>query len=139
MTEQKFIMSDELKRIDKEANKLTKETKLLNYKYKKRQKTIREEVLKNFDDNTLLERKKLIDRIGDLKIELKETQRQLREKSLNSKREMRLITKSAYKDNSELQTLKKQVAELNIEVDKKFKAFNKLYQKEYDNWRKNKK
>jgi len=139
MTEQKFIMSDELKRIEKEAKKLTKKTKLLNYKYKKRQKTIREEVLKNFDDNTLLERKKLIDRIGDLKIELKETQRLLREKDLIFKRERRLITKSAYKDNSELQTLKKQVAELNIEVDKKFKAFNKLYQKEYDNWRKNKK
>jgi len=135
--EKQFVMSKDLQKLDKKAKEALEEAKHLKYSYNREQKKIRKKALKNFDDSALPVRKKLIERIGDLKTELKEAKKQLKGMHLNFKRDRRVITKTVYKDNKELQSLKQKAKESWDKVHKLYKEFNIKFKEEHNKWNQN--
>ena len=134
MGEKKFVMSKDLQELNKKANEASKEATKSEYRYRSAQKKIRKEVLKNFDDKSFSARKVLKEIVDKLKADLKNAKNHLRQLTTALKKDRRIVTKKAYAEDNNLQTLKQKTKENWDKVHKLFKDFNIKFKEEHDKW-----
>ncbi len=134
MPEGQFIMSQELQDLDRKAKNVSNEARHTEYSYKKLQKEIRKQILRDYDNSLLQTIKELKEKRDEIKLQLKEAKRALRETERQYKKQRRIVTKVAYRDNGELQRLKEEKNSAWNKVHTIFKEFHIKYEEEHNKW-----